>query len=67
MNADTQKYHIVAHKIDKIKLWKGTNLMNKIRTSRNVDKKASKQLRSNKTSRIQKSVAASALRNRAKK
>ena len=41
--------------------------MNKIRTSRNVAKKASKQLRSNKTSRIQKSVADSALRNREKK
>ena len=24
MNADTQKYHIVVHKIDKIKLWKLT-------------------------------------------
>ena len=41
--------------------------MNKIRTSKNVAQKASKQLRSSKTSRTQKSVAASALRNRAKK
>lgn len=42
-------------------------MINKVRTSKNVAKKASKQLRSNKTSRLQKSVAASALRNRAKK
>lgn len=41
--------------------------MNKIRTSKSVAKKASKQLRSKKTSRMQKSVAASALRNRVKK
>lgn len=41
--------------------------MNKIRTSKNVAKKASKQLRSKKTTRTQKSVAGSALRNRAKK
>ena len=42
-------------------------MTNKIRTSKKVAKKASKQLRSSKTSKIQKSVAASALRNRAKK
>lgn len=49
------------------KLWKGYNMANKVRTSKTVAKKASKQLRSNTTSKIQKSVAASALRNRAKK
>ena len=49
------------------KLWKGYMMANKIRTSKTVAKKASKQLRSNTTSKTQKSVAASALRNRAKK
>ena len=39
----------------------------KVRTSKGVAKKASTQLRSKKTSKEQKSVAASALRNRAKK
>lgn len=42
-------------------------MTNKIRTSKKVAKKASKQLRSSSTSKTQKSVAASALRNRAKK
>lgn len=42
-------------------------MANKIRTSKTVAKKASKQLRSNTTSKTQKTVAASALRNRAKK
>ena len=42
-------------------------MANKIRTSKAVAKKASKQLRSSSTSKNQKSVAASALRNRAKK
>ena len=42
-------------------------MTNKIRTSKKVAKKASKQLRSSKTSKIQKSDAASALRNRAKR
>lgn len=42
-------------------------MANKIRTSKNVAQKASKQLRSSNTSKTQKSVAASALRNRAKK
>lgn len=42
-------------------------MQNKIRTSKSVAKKASKQLRSSSTSQTQKSVAASALRNRAKK
>ena len=42
-------------------------MANKIRTSKNVAHKASKQLKSKSTSKVQKSVAASALRNRAKK
>lgn len=42
-------------------------MANKIRTSKKVAQKASKQLRSKKTPKSQKSVAASALRNRAKK
>lgn len=42
-------------------------MANKIRTSVEVAKRASKQLRSKTTSKIQKSVAGSALRNRAKK
>ena len=42
-------------------------MANKVRTSKGVAKKASRQLRSSKTSKTQKSVAASALRNRAKK
>ena len=42
-------------------------MANEIRTSKEVAKKASKQLRSSRTSEIQKSIAASALRNRAKK
>ena len=42
-------------------------MANKIRTSGKVAKKASKQLRSKSTSKTQKSVAGSALRNRAKK
>lgn len=42
-------------------------MTNKIRTSRKVAKQASKQLRSKNTSKAQKSVAGSALRNRAKK
>lgn len=41
-------------------------MANKIRTSKKVAKKASSQLRSRNTSKIQKSVAGSALRNRAK-
>ena len=53
--------------MDIIKLQKGICMTNKIRTSKKVAKKASKQLRSSKTSKIQKSVAASALRNRAKR
>ena len=48
-------------------LGKDCTMANKIRTSKNVAKKASKQLRSNSSSKTQKSVAASALRNRAKK
>lgn len=42
-------------------------MANKVRTSKPVARKASKQLRSSTTSKAQKSVAASALRNRAKK
>ena len=42
-------------------------MTNKIRISKPVAKKASKQLRSKSTSKAQKSVAGSALRNRAKK
>ena len=42
-------------------------MANKIRTSKNVARKASSQLRSSNTSKSQKSVAGSALRNRAKK
>lgn len=42
-------------------------MANRIRTSKSVAKKASSQLRSKSTSKTQKSVAASALRNRAKK
>ena len=42
-------------------------MANKVRTSKNVAKKASSQLRSKNTSKIQKSIAGSALRNRAKK
>ena len=42
-------------------------MANKIRTSKNVAKKASKQLRSPTTSKTQKSVAASALRKKEKK
>ncbi len=41
-------------------------MANRVRTSIGVAKKASSQLRSRRTSKIQKSVAASALRNRAK-
>lgn len=46
---------------------KGISMANKIRTSENVAQKASRQLRSRTTSKTQKSVAGSALRNRAKK
>lgn len=42
-------------------------MSNKIRTSENVARKASNQLRSKTTSKNQKLVAVSALRNRAKK
>lgn len=42
-------------------------MVNKVRTSRSVAKKASSQLRSKKTTAATKSVAGSALRNRAKK
>ena len=41
-------------------------MVNCIRTTKTVAKKASKQLRSKATSKITKSVAGSALRNRAK-
>ena len=42
-------------------------MVNKVRTSKEVARKASNQLRSTKTTKNQKSVAASALRNRSKK
>lgn len=42
-------------------------MTNKVRTSKTVAKKASKQLRSSKSTKTEKSVAGSALRNRAKK
>lgn len=42
-------------------------MINKIRTSKSVAKKASKILRNKKSSSSQKSVAGSALRNRSKK
>ncbi len=42
-------------------------MANKVRTSKSVAKKASKQLRSTKSTKAEKSVAGSALRNRAKK
>jgi hypothetical protein len=57
------KQHVLGY----LSSWKGNNMANKVRTSKAVAKKASKQLRSNTTSKTQKSVAASALRNRAKK
>lgn len=41
-------------------------MANKIRTSKGVAKKASRQLRSKKTTKTTKSIAGSALRNRAK-
>lgn len=41
-------------------------MKNKIRTSKSVAKKASRQLRSKKTTKATKSVAGSALRNRSK-
>lgn len=41
-------------------------MANKIRTSKSVAKKASSQLRSKKTTKATKSVACSALRNRAR-
>lgn len=41
-------------------------MANKVRTSKGVAKKASSQLRSKRTTRNTKSVAGSALRNRAK-
>ncbi len=41
-------------------------MANKIRTSKRVAKKASSQLRSKKTTKATKSVAGSALRNRAR-
>ena len=41
-------------------------MKNKIRTSKQVAKKASRQLRSKKTTKTTKSIAGSALRNRAK-
>ncbi len=41
-------------------------MANKIRTSKGVAKKASSQLRSQKTTKATKSVAGSALRNRAR-
>lgn len=41
-------------------------MANRIRTSKKVASKASSQLRNKNTSKIQKSVAGSALRNRAK-
>ena len=46
--------------------WKGANMANKIRTSKRVGKMASKSLRSKNTSKSTKSIAGSALRNRAK-
>lgn len=42
-------------------------MANKVRTSKIVAKRASKQLTSNKSTKTEKSVAGSALRNRAKK
>lgn len=50
-----------------LSLGKDCTMANKIRTSKNVAKKASKQLKNSSSSKTQKSVAASALRNRAKK
>lgn len=50
-----------------IALGKDKIMANEIRTSKEVAKKASKQLRSSRISEIQKSIAASALRNRARK
>lgn len=41
-------------------------MVNRIRTSKSIARKASKQLRSKKTTKVTKSVAGSALRNRAK-
>lgn len=42
-------------------------MTNKVRTSKSVAKKASKQLRNSKSTKAEKSVAGSALRNRGKK
>ena len=42
-------------------------MANKVRTSKSVATKASKQLKSKKSTKTEKSVAGSALRNRAKK
>lgn len=42
-------------------------MANKVRTSKSVATKASKQLKSNRFTKAEKSVAGSALRNRAKK